>query len=348
MDAAGKVSALAVGDPEIGPASETFRIRQDASQDDAHRGHAARHRRRHPREGRRCRSTASTCCRSRCSAPTLASCAASSTSTSRVHSGRRARAPSRDGRRSRLQGQPRQHDQGGRRGGRARTRALAAQGGSARRSPQRSSSGAQRRIRTRLQPFIRSSTDTRDTSGHPHFDTFTITGPFNATGPGDTPSRRRIFICQPDDTRRGRPVRPHASSRRSRAAPIAAMSTGATSQRLLEFYQAGRRDGTFETGIQMALQRMLASPKFVFRVERDPAASPPAAVYRSSDLELASRLSFFLWSSIPDDELLRRGAPGQLHDAGGARTAGAAHAGRSEVRGAGRPTSPANGCTCAT
>src|SRR4029450_4301357 len=74
--------------------------------------------------------------------------------------------------------------------------------------------------------------------------------------------------------------------------------------RLFEFYQVGRRDGNFEKGIQVALQRMLASPKFVFRVERDPDNLAPGAVYRVSDLELASRLSFFLGGSIPGDQLL--------------------------------------------
>ena len=83
--------------------------------------------------------------------------------------------------------------------------------------------------------------------------------------------------------------------------------------RLHEFYVLGRKQGTFDTGVQTALQRILASPKFVFRVERDPANVAAGAVYRISDLELASRLSFFLWSSIPDDQLLRVAATGTLH-----------------------------------
>jgi hypothetical protein len=84
-------------------------------------------------------------------------------------------------------------------------------------------------------------------------------------------------------------------------------------ERLHEFFVLGRKQGTFETGIQTALQRILASPKFAFRVERDPANLQAGTVYRVSDLELASRLSFFLWSSIPDDQLLRVAASGTLH-----------------------------------
>ena len=85
----------------------------------------------------------------------------------------------------------------------------------------------------------------------------------------------------------------------------------------------------------MALRRMLASPQFVFRFERDPANVAPDTNYRISDLELASRLSFFLWSSIPDDELIHSGEPGQAEESRGAGAAGAAHAGRSALAGAG-------------
>jgi mono/diheme cytochrome c family protein len=164
----------------------------------------------------------------------------------------------------------------------------------------------------RLQPFIRSSNDTLDTIGHPHLDTFTLTGPFNATGPGDTPSRRKIFTCRPspsvtEDTCARRIV--STLARRAYRGQV----SGADLERLHEFFAAGRKQGTFETGIQTALQRILASPKFSFRVERDPAGALPGTVYRISDLELASRLSFFLWSSIPDDQLLRVAGQGTLH-----------------------------------
>jgi hypothetical protein len=164
----------------------------------------------------------------------------------------------------------------------------------------------------RLQPFIRSSNDTLDTIGHPHLDTFTLTGPFDPTGPGDTPSRRKIFTCRPSPS-----VTEDACARRivstlARRAYRGQVSS-ADLERLHEFFVAGRKQGTFDTGIQTALQRILASPKFSFRVERDPAGALPGTVYRISDLELASRLSFFLWSSIPDDQLLRVAGQGTLH-----------------------------------
>src|SRR5262245_19675343 len=165
---------------------------------------------------------------------------------------------------------------------------------------------------TRLQPFIRSSTDTRDTSGHPHFDVLTITGPFKATGAGQTPSRARIFMCRPktaaeEDACATKII--GTLARRGFRGDV----TDADRQRLFRFYQEGRRAGNFERGIQKALQRILASPKFAFHVERDPADVPPGTVYRITDLELASRLSFFLWSSIPDEALIALAQQGRLH-----------------------------------
>ena len=102
----------------------------------------------------------------------------------------------------------------------------------------------------------------------------------------------------------------------------------------LKFYQGGaRRTADFEAGIEMALRAVLVSPEFLFRVEQDPAGCRAETAYRISDLELASRLSFFLWSSIPDDELLDAGrSSGKLQNAGGAGTAGAADAGGSRGR----------------
>jgi len=159
----------------------------------------------------------------------------------------------------------------------------------------------------RLQPFVRSSNDTLDTIGHPHLDTFTVTGPYDATGPGDTPSRRKIFICGTRDDVCARRIIGTLARKAYRG-----QQTQGDLDRLHEFFVLGRKQGTFETGIQTALQRILASPKFAFRVERDPANVPAGTVYRISDLELASRLSFFLWSSIPDDQLLRVAASGTL------------------------------------
>ncbi len=165
----------------------------------------------------------------------------------------------------------------------------------------------------RLQPYLRSSVDNFDWTGHPHLQALTISGPFNPTGPGDTPSRRRIFVCRP---RTGPEETPCA--RRIITALVGRAyrqpAAGADLDRVLKFYEQGRRSGGFDSGIEMAVQRILASPKFVFRVERDPEGAAPGTASPVSDLELASRLSFFLWSSIPDDDLLRAAEHGNLKD----------------------------------
>jgi hypothetical protein len=166
----------------------------------------------------------------------------------------------------------------------------------------------------RLQPFLRSSVDTLDWTGLPHIQSLTINGPFNASGPGDTSSRRRIFLCRPNDRRDDVPCARRIIGTllgRAYRQPVNEPDL----QSVLAFYVSGRREGGFETGIQRALKAILASPKFVFRVERDPASLPPGGVHRISNLELASRLSFFLWSSIPDDELLGVASDGKLGDA---------------------------------
>ena len=165
---------------------------------------------------------------------------------------------------------------------------------------------------TRLQPFVRSSTDTRDTSGHPHFDTLTVTGPYNPTGPGDTPSRRKIFSCRPATRAQEDACARTIIARLARLAYRGDV-TDVDLQRLSGFYEAGRQSGTFDTGIQKALQRVLASPKFCFHIEADPAGLPPSTAYQISDRELAARLSFFLWSSIPDTTLLDLAAKNTLH-----------------------------------
>jgi hypothetical protein len=172
---------------------------------------------------------------------------------------------------------------------------------------------------TRLQPFIRSSTDTRDTSGHPHFDTFTVTGPYSPTGPGDSPSRRAVFTCRPATQAEEAGCARKIMARLARQAYRGDV-TDVDLERLFSFYEAARQPspgssqgGTFEMGIQKAVQRMLASPKFCFHIEQDPAGMTRATVYRTSDRELASRLSFFLWSSIPDTQLLDLAAQNRLH-----------------------------------
>jgi mono/diheme cytochrome c family protein len=131
----------------------------------------------------------------------------------------------------------------------------------------------------------------------------TINGPFSTTGPGDTPSRRRVFVCQPasaaDEPACARRIVSALARRAYRGT-----ATDADVAELMNFYKAGRASGTFEQGVEMALRRLLVSPSFLFRVESDPDGVAPKTNYRINDLALASRLSFFLWSSIPDDELL--------------------------------------------
>ncbi len=160
----------------------------------------------------------------------------------------------------------------------------------------------------RLQGYIRSSVDNFDWSGQPHIQTLVITGPFDGTGPGDTPSRRRIFVCHPSNTAGEAPCARQIVStlaRRAYRRPV----TAADEQRIMSFYETARRERGFEAGIEAAVQRILASPQFILRIEHDPA---PGVVHRVTDIELASRLSFFLWSSIPDDELLKVAAEGGL------------------------------------
>ena len=151
--------------------------------------------------------------------------------------------------------------------------------------------------------------------GLPHVDRMTVSGPHGSAGPGATPSRERIFICRPpgDDDAEARAC---ASSiletiaRRAFRRPVSAADLDV----LLPFYEAGRAEGGFEAGIETALRRILVDPEFIFRAERDPDGVAPDAAYALGDLELASRLSFFLWSSVPDDELLDVAARGELAD----------------------------------
>jgi hypothetical protein len=147
----------------------------------------------------------------------------------------------------------------------------------------------------------------------PGISQVTIAGPFNARGPGDTLSRRRLFVCTPssaaDEQACAAKVLNTLATRAYRR-PVAA--TGPEMDTLLGFYRTGREAGTFDSGIQRAVARVLVDPNFLFRFEREPANVAPGASFRLSDLELASRLSFFLWSSIPDDELRETALRGQL------------------------------------
>jgi len=138
-----------------------------------------------------------------------------------------------------------------------------------------------------------------------------INGPLNPTGPGDTPSRRRIFVCRTEDSGCARKILSAVATRAYRR-PVG--EKDAAVDTLMGFFESGRALRGFETGVQYALARILVDPQFIFRFERAPAGTKPGSVYRINDFELASRLSFFLWSSIPDDELLRVAASGRLDD----------------------------------
>jgi len=149
-----------------------------------------------------------------------------------------------------------------------------------------------------------------------------IQGPFNAQRPADSASRRKVLTCGPPSPSGLRRDKPAASAeettcarqiltslarRAYRRAPTAPEMT-----KLLAFYDEGRKAGTFDDGIELALRLLLASPQFLVRAEREPANVAAGQSYRITDLELASRLSFFLWSSIPDDALIRLATQGQL------------------------------------
>ncbi len=164
-------------------------------------------------------------------------------------------------------------------------------------------------LQPRQSTFALAVNDLRD--GHAAVDHVAIGGPYRSDGPGETPSRRAVFVCRPAD-RRGEVscAREILSSlaRQAYRRPV----TDADIDTLFEFYEAGRTEDGFDAGIQLALERLLISPDFLFRIERDPTDVAPATAYRLNDVELASRLSFFLWSSAPDEELLDLAARGRL------------------------------------
>lgn len=148
----------------------------------------------------------------------------------------------------------------------------------------------------------------------PHLEDLVIGGPFNATGISDTPSRQRIFVCRPTS----------AAEEESCAREIIGSlvtnayrrpATEGDVDGLMMFYESGAEDGTFEDGVRTALEAILASPHFVFRIEREQDVTP-GENYRLSGVDLANRLSFFLWGSPPDDELLSLASQGELREGG--------------------------------
>ena len=162
--------------------------------------------------------------------------------------------------------------------------------------------------------FMRSTLQTGPTPGYtffPHVGTVRIEGPFQATQANASPSRDKIFVCRPTsaatETACARRIITKLATNAFRR-PASAQDIDV----LMDFYQFGRKEKDFDQGIEMVVARVLASPQFIYRIEEVPPAARPAQTYRISDIDLASRLSFFLWSSSPDEELLRVASLGRL------------------------------------
>jgi mono/diheme cytochrome c family protein len=164
-----------------------------------------------------------------------------------------------------------------------------------------------------IKPFMRTTIDGLDITGDPSVDRLTIEGPYGQTGSGDTPSRRKIFTCRPSGATSEETCARKIFSSLARSAYRRPLEDSDIDT-LMEFYRKGRSPRGFEGGIESGLQYILASPEFLFRFEADPPNLAPGTVYRLGDVPLASRLSFFLWSSMPDEELLTLASQGKLKD----------------------------------
>ena len=170
------------------------------------------------------------------------------------------------------------------------------------------------RLETQRQPYLSSfGAAGRHGETQPAVDSFSILGPFDSAGPGDTASRRRIFVCRPagmsDESACAKTII-SALARRAYRRPV----TDVDLQMPLNFFEQARTKGGFEAGIELALRALLVSPQFLFRVELDPPGVASNTAYQLNDIDLASRLSFFLWSSLPDEELLDLAASGALSE----------------------------------
>ena len=164
--------------------------------------------------------------------------------------------------------------------------------------------------------FDRSTIETGGLPGftfYPHIGRVRIDGPLHASLARDTPSRERILLCHPRQPSEEQACARHIAEALARRA-YRGLATPADLATLTRFYTLGRQDGSFDDGIEALVQRVLADPKFIFRVESAPQGLPAGTPYRVSDLDLASRLSFFLWSSIPDERLLELAERGDLHE----------------------------------
>ena len=168
-------------------------------------------------------------------------------------------------------------------------------------------------IESERQPYQAQFNQDRHPRQQPAVHSISISGPFNPSGAGDTPSRDRIFTCRPSAAADEADCAARILSTLARRAYRRPVSYGDI-EMPLSFFERGRADGGFEAGIELALRALLTSPEFLFRIEEDPEDAAPGTPYRLGDLALASRLSFFLWSSIPDDELLDLAEAGKLGD----------------------------------
>ena len=165
-------------------------------------------------------------------------------------------------------------------------------------------------------PFARTTIDTGALPGftfYPHVGLVRIEGPFDAKPTSETDSRRRIFVCYPKTQSDENPCARQILGSLIRRA-FRRPATPVDVNRLMEFYQSGRNEGSFDDGVEKALRRLLVDPEFIFRGEAGPRTVLAGRSYRINDLALASRLSFFLWSSVPDNELLRVATEGRLHE----------------------------------
>ena len=172
-------------------------------------------------------------------------------------------------------------------------------------------------VDTPRQPTVSRYNDRRYPRTAPAINQISVTGPYAPKGAGDTPSRRRLFVCRPTAPDKAQEEKCAATilstlMRRAYRRPVAKVDVDEP----LAFYRKARSNGDFDAGIAAALTAVLTNPEFLLRVETDPKKVAPGGVYRISDLELASRLSFFLWSSIPDDELLDVAVRGKLSQPG--------------------------------
>src|SRR5207249_1733796 len=169
---------------------------------------------------------------------------------------------------------------------------------------------------TARQPYQAHFNSYRHPRIQPAIYSISIIGPYGAKGPGDTPSRRRIFVSRPANSGEEERCATRILAtlmRRAYRRPV----TDADLRGPLTLYRHARAEGgpgSFDAGVEMGVSAVLVSPQFLFRVEQDPPGIAPNTVYRISDLDLASRLSFFLWSSIPDDELLDAAVAGRLRE----------------------------------